>query len=98
MGEKMAKPTWLRIAAAVILGGVVGGILFFIATLVIGVINNQMGIAIPINLQIAENVLSLGLLILLMGLSIAYFWWKVETTPPSEPETPEIPESEMPED
>ncbi len=98
MSENIAKPTWLRIAAAVILGGVVGGILFFIATLVIGVINNQMGMAIPINLQIAENVLSLGLLILLMGLSIAYFWWKVETTPPSEPETPEIPESEMPED
>jgi hypothetical protein len=98
MGENTAKPTWLRVAAAVILGGVVGGILFFIATLVIGVINNQMGMAIPINLQIAENVLSLGLLILLMGLSIAYFWWKVETTPPSEPETPEIPESEMPED
>jgi len=49
-------------------------------------------------MQIAENVLSLGLLILLMGLSIAYFWWKVETTPPSEPETPEIPESEIPED
>ena len=98
MGEKMAKPTWLRIAAAIILGGVVGGILFFIATLVIGVINNLMGMVIPINMQIAENVLSLGLLILLMGLSIAYFWWKVETTPPSEPETPEIPESEMPED
>ena len=94
----MAKPTWLRIAAAIILGGVVGGILFFIATLVIGVINNLMGMVIPINMQIAENVLSLGLLILLMGLSIAYFWWKVETTPPSEPETPEIPESEMPED
>ena len=98
MDEKMAKPTWLRIAAAIILGGMVGGILFFIATLVIGVINNLMGMAIPINFQIAENVLSLGLLILLMGLSIAYFWWKVETTPPSEPETPEIPESEMPED
>ena len=98
MDEKMAKPTWLRIAAAIILGGVVGGILFFIATLVIGVINNLMGMVIPINMQIAENVLSLGLLILLMGLSIAYFWWKVETTPPSEPETPEIPESEIPED
>ena len=85
MDEKMAKPTWLRIAAAIMLGGMVGGILFFIATLVIGVINNLMGMAIPINMQIAENVLSLGLLILLMGLSIAYFWWKVETTPPSEP-------------
>jgi Ca2+/Na+ antiporter len=95
MGENIAKPTWLRIAAAVILGGVVGGILFLIATLAIGVINNQMGMTIPIDLQIAENVLSLGLLILLIGLSIAYFWWKVETTPPSEPESPEIPESEL---
>jgi len=98
MGENIAKPTWLRIAAAVILGGVVGGILFLIATLIIGAINNQLGMTIPINLQIAENVLSLCLLILLIGLSIAYFWWKVETTPPSEPESPEIPESEIPDD
>ena len=98
MGENIAKPTWLRIAAAVILGGVVGGILFLIATLIIGAINNLIGMTIPINLQIAENVLSLGLLILLIGLSIAYFWWKVETTPPSEPESPEIPESEISDD
>ena len=98
MGENIAKPTWLRIAAAVILGGVVGGILFLVATLIIGAINNQLGMTIPINLQIAENVLSLCLLILLIGLSIAYFWWKVETTPPSEPESPEIPESEISDD
>ena len=98
MGENIAKPTWLRIAAAVILGGVVGGILFLIATLIIGAINNYLGMTIPINLQIAENVLSLCLLILLIGLSIAYFWWKVETTPPSEPESPEIPESEISDD
>jgi Ca2+/Na+ antiporter len=98
MGENIAKPTWLRIAAAVILGGVVGGILFLVATLIIGAINNQLGMTIPINLQIAENVLSLCLLILLIGLSIAYFWWKVETTPPSEPESPDIPESEISDD
>jgi hypothetical protein len=98
MVENVAKPAALRIAAAVILGIIVGGILFLIATFIIGGINDHMGMAIPINLQIAENVLSLGLLILCIGFSIAYFWWKVETTPPSIPEIQDIPESEIPDE
>ena len=98
MVENVAKPTALRIAASVILGVIVGGILFLIVTFFIGVINNHMWMGIPTNLQIAENGLSLGLLILFIGFSIAYFWWKVETTPPLTPDSPEIPESEIPDE
>jgi hypothetical protein len=95
MDEKIEKPTALRVVAAVILGIIVGGILFLVTTLVIGAINNRMGMIIPIDLRITENVLSLFLLIIFIGLSIAYFWWKVETTPPSEPENPETPGPEI---
>ncbi len=94
MDEKMAKPTWLRIAAAILLGGVIGGILFLIATLIIGAINDSMRMSIPINLRVAENLWSAVLLVIFIGFSIAFLWWKVETTPPSEPENtvPEIPD------
>lgn len=99
MVENMAKPTALRIAASVILGVIVGGILFLIVAFFIAMINKQYKwMGIPIDLQITENVLSLGLLILLIGFSIAYFWWKVETTPPSIPESTEIPESDLPDE
>ncbi len=99
MAENVPKPTALRIAASVILGVIVGGILFLILSFFIGVINEQYKwMGIPISLQITENVLSLGLLILLIGFSIAYFWWKVETTPPLIPESPEIPESDIPDE
>jgi hypothetical protein len=99
MNELVAKPAALRVAASVILGVIVGGILFLIVAFFIAIINRQYRwMGIPIDLQITENVFSLGLLILLIGLSIAFFWWKVETTPPSEPESPDIPESELPDD
>lgn len=99
MAENLAKPTMLRIAASVILGVIVGGILFLIVAFFIAMINRQYRwMGIPIDLQITTNAISLGLLILLIGFSIAYFWWKVETTPPSEPESPEIPESEIPDE
>src|SRR5512136_3431219 len=98
MAETMAKPAALRVAASVILGVIVGGILFLIITFFIAMINRQyQWMGIPIDLQITENAISLGLLVLLIGLSIAYFWWKVETTPPSVPESPEIHESDLPE-
>jgi hypothetical protein len=88
MDETMAKPGWTRVAAAGILGCVVGGILFLIAALIIGALNDLMGMAIPISLRIAEDIWSTVLLIIFIGFSIAWFWWRVETTPPSEPETP----------
>jgi hypothetical protein len=91
------KPTWLRIAAAVLLGGMIGGILFLIAVLIIGTINDSLGMSIPISLRAAEYLWSSVLLVIFIGFSIAFVWWKVETTPPSEPETmdntvPEIPD------
>ena len=86
MDETIGKPAWLRIAAVGILGCVVGGILFLIAALNIGAINDRMGMAIPISLRIAENIWSSVLLIIFIGFSIAALWWKVETTPPSEPQ------------
>lgn len=89
MDENVSNPAWLRMAAAVLLGCVVGGILFLIAALVIGAINDRMGMQIPISLRIAENIWSAMLLVLFIGFSIAALWWKVETTPPSEPEIPE---------
>ena len=99
MAENLAKPTMLRIAASVILGVIVGSILFLIVAFFIAMINRQYRwMGIPIDLQITHNAISLGLLILLIGFSTAYFWWKVETTPPSEPESPEIPESEIPDE
>ncbi len=99
MDENLVKPTALRVAASVILGIIVGGILFLIVAFFIAMINRQYRwMGIPVDLQITENVISLGLLILLIGFSIAYFWWKVETTPPSVPESPEIPEPEIPEE
>ncbi len=99
MAEPVAKPAALRIAASVILGVIVGGILFLVISFFIAWINLQYHwMGIPIDLQVTENAISLGLLILMIGCSIAYFWWKVETTPPSVPESPEIPDSELPEE
>ena len=89
MKRKIAKPTWLRVIAAVILGGVIGGILFLVAALIIGAINDMLGMTIPINLRIDENAWSSLLLIIFIGFSIAGLWWKVETNPPSETEVPE---------
>ncbi len=72
-------------------GGMIGGILFLFVTLIIRAINDSLGMSIPINLQIAENLRSPVLLVILIGFSIALLWWKVETTPLSEPEIPESP-------
>ncbi len=98
MDENMAKPAWLRIAAAVLLGGMIGGILFLLATLIIGAINDSMGMSIPINTQVAENLWSAVLLVIFIGFSIAFMWWKVETTPPTEPETPDNTVPEIPDE
>jgi hypothetical protein len=98
MDETMAKPTWLRVAAAILLGAMIGGILFLIATLIIGAINDSLGMSIPINLRIAENLWSSVLLVIFIGFSIAFLWWKVETSAPSEPETSEIPAPEIPDE
>ena len=66
----------------------IGGILFLIAVLIIGVINDRRGMAIPINLRIAENIWRSVFLVIFIGFSVAGLWWKVEITPPSEPGDP----------
>ena len=86
MNEKTATPSLLRIAAAVFLGLIVGFILFFIAAMVIGSINQLMGMNIPVRMDVAENVISAILLVVFVVGSIAGFCWKVWTTPASEEE------------
>jgi len=73
----------LRIAAAVILGIITGGILFLFAAMAIGLINDKAGMNISVGMNIAENVFSAALLVLLIGICIAGFYWKVATTPSS---------------
>ena len=81
------KPTLLRTIAAIILGAMIGSILFFIVALVIGAINDAMKMNIPFNLRFAENVYAVIMLVVFVGLSIAGMYWLVLTTPPTEEET-----------
>ncbi|HVN73614.1 MAG TPA: hypothetical protein VMT44_03345 [Methanoregula sp.] len=90
MAVTLTKPTPLRTAAAIILGGVIGFIVFLLFALVIAGINDVMGMNIPFTLRADENAWSAGLLILFIGLSIAGVYWKELTTPPTEPEGPAI--------
>jgi hypothetical protein len=94
MNEKNATPGLLRLAAAVFLGLIVGFILFFIAAMVIGSINQLLGMNIPLGMDIAENVLSAILLVIFVAGSVTLFCWKVWTTPPTE----EAGESSAPEE
>jgi hypothetical protein len=84
MNEKSSTPSLLRLAAAVFLGLIVGSILFFIAAMVIGSINQLMDMNIPVRMDIAENILSAVLLVIFIVGSIAGFCWKVWVTPPTE--------------
>lgn len=84
MSKNAERPGMLRIAAAVILGGIVGSIFFLIVAMVIGVVNDKMGMMIPVNLLIAENVFSAILLILFILLFIGVFCWQVYHTPHSD--------------
>jgi uncharacterized membrane protein YkvI len=95
MAEKLPKPDALRIVAAVILGLFVGFLLFYVFALFIGAFNQAMGMDIPITTQIAENILSAVVFTAIIIICVAYFCWKVWTTPPTTP--PTTPESEIPE-
>lgn len=75
----------LRLISAIILGGIVGVIVFLVVALVIGVINDNMHTGIPVNLLIAENVMSALLMAVFILLGMAYFVRKVMTTPPTTP-------------
>ena len=84
MSKNAERPGMLRIIAAVILGGITGTILFLIVALGIGAVNDKMGMKIPVNLLIAENVFSAILLILFILIFIAVFCWQVWNTPSSD--------------
>lgn len=82
----------LRIIAAIILGIITGGILFLIVAIGIGIVNDAVHMNISVSMDIAENVFSAALLVLLIGVCIAFFSWKVATTPPTASEPEEEPE------
>jgi hypothetical protein len=87
MNEKTSTPSLLRLAAAIFLGLIVGFILFFIAAMVIGSINQLMGMNIPVRMDVAENIISAVLLVIFVGGCVIGFCWKVWVTPPTkEPE------------
>ena len=81
-----AQPDPLRIAAAVILGIITGGILFLVVAMVIGIFNNMPHMNISVSTNVAENIFSAVLLAVLIVACVAGFYRKVVTTPPSEPE------------
>jgi hypothetical protein len=86
MSEKATSPGLLRLAAAVILGCIVGTIVFLVVAMGIGVVNDRFGMQIPINLLIAENIFSAILLVAFILISIAGFCWQVWNTPSSDAE------------
>ena len=83
MAKNAEKPGMLRIAAAVILGGITGTVLFVIVALGIGVVNDRMGMQIPVNLLVAENIFSAILLVVFILICAAGLVWQVRNTPPS---------------
>jgi ABC-type Fe3+ transport system permease subunit len=92
MTENPPKPSALRITAAVILGIFVGLFIFFGIALVIGAFNDTMGMNIPVTTQFTENLISAVLLAVIIIVCVAFFCWKVWTSPPTTPEF-EIPET-----
>ena len=92
MPENAPKPAVLRVVAAVILGIFVGLFLFFGLALVIALFNDTTGINIPVSTNVTENVISAILLVGIIITCVAFFCWKVYTSPPSTPEF-EIPET-----
>ncbi len=75
----------LRVAAAIILGIITGGILFLVVALLIGAVNDMAHMNIAISTNVAENIFSAVLLAVLIIACVAGFYRKVVTTPPSEP-------------
>ena len=81
MIKNAENPGLLRIAAAVILGCIVGSILFLVVALGIGVVNDRLGMNIPVNMLIAENIWSAVLLAVFIIACILLFCWQVWNTP-----------------
>lgn len=85
MTEVRQPPDPLRLASAVILGGMVGVILFLIVAIAIGFVNNSMKMNIPLNLLALENITSAFLLVIFIGTCVAWFVHLVLITPPTDP-------------
>jgi len=83
--QMTAKPDPLRVIAAVLLGIITGGILFLVVAMIIGMLNDMAHLNIPVTTNIAENIFSAILLAVLIIVCVAGFYWKVATTPPTEP-------------
>jgi uncharacterized BrkB/YihY/UPF0761 family membrane protein len=92
MVEQTQNSNPLRMIAAVMLGIMVGTILFFVVALFIGTFNDISGMHLSVSTNFAENIWSLILLVVLNIVCIGGFCWMVRTTPPSEPETESPPE------
>ena len=92
MIEQSQNSNPLRLIAAVLLGIIVGSILFFVVALFIGSFNDLLGMHLSVSTNFAENVWSLLLLMVLNIVCIAGFCWMVRTTTPSEPEPESPPE------
>jgi H+/Cl- antiporter ClcA len=76
----------LRVIAALILGVITGVIIFFIIALVLGFIEDTSGIRTGITVNVAENLWSAVLLFVFIIGGMAFFYWKVKTTPASKEE------------
>jgi Na+/H+ antiporter NhaC len=85
MTKNIERPSLLRISAAVILGCIVGSIMFLIVALGIGAINDRMGMNIPINMLIAENIWSAAVLLIFIIIAVYVFCRQVWNTPPTAP-------------
>jgi H+/Cl- antiporter ClcA len=76
----------LRIVAALILGIISGVIVFFIIALVLGFIEDTSGIRTGISVNVAENIWSAVLMFIFIIAGMAFFYWKVKSTPASKEE------------
>ena len=77
MTENSSQSNVLRYIAAVILGCIVGAIIFLVVALFIGFFNEKAHMQIPINMMIAENIFSAALMAILVIVSIVFFVCKL---------------------
>jgi amino acid transporter len=88
MTEVRQSPDLLRLVSAVLLGGMIGVILFLIVAIAIGFFNNSMNMNIPLHLLALENITSVILLVIFMAACIGWFVHLVMVTPPTDAEKP----------
>lgn len=92
MADNPSNGRPLRLLAAIIAGIFVGFFIFLGIALIIGLFNDALGSNIPISTEIAENIWSAVLLVVIVILCAGGFCWRVITSVPTPPEF-EIPET-----